>query len=81
VGSRPRVVAQPDAEVLDLERLPLADLLDRDNLAGGLLELPQLAEEVPEPEGADKFSSQVLFANETNLDLATIGSVAKILIR
>ena len=49
VGAGPRVVSQPDAEVLDLERLPLLDLLDRDDLAGRLLELPQLPEEIPEP--------------------------------
>ena len=40
---------EPDAEVLDLQGLLLLDLLDRDDLAGGLLELPQLPEEVPEP--------------------------------
>ena len=40
---------EPDAEILDLEGLLLLDLLDRDDLAGGLLELPQLPEEVPEP--------------------------------
>ncbi len=33
---------------LDLERLGLPDLLDGDDLAGGFLELPQLAQEVPE---------------------------------
>jgi hypothetical protein len=33
---------------LDLERLCLPDLLDGDDLAGGFLELPQLAQEVPE---------------------------------
>ena len=49
VGAGPGVVPQPDAEVLDLHRLPLLDLLHADNLAGGLLELPQLSQEVPEP--------------------------------
>ena len=33
---------------LDLERVLLLDLLDGDDLPGGLLELPQLAEKVPE---------------------------------
>merc|ERR1719471_321364 len=47
VGARSRVVPEPDAEVLDLQWLLLLDLLDRDDLAGGLLELPQLPEEVP----------------------------------
>ena len=42
-------VPEPDAEVLDLEGLPLLDLLDGDDLAGRLLELPELTEEVPEP--------------------------------
>ena len=49
VGAGPGVVPQPDAEVLDLHGLPLLDLLHADNLAGGLLELPQLSQEVPEP--------------------------------
>merc|ERR1719347_1708934 len=49
VGAGPGVVSQPDAEVLDLHRLPLLDLLHADDLAGGLLELPQLSQEVPEP--------------------------------
>ena len=46
VGAGPRVVSQPDAEVLDLERLLLLDFLDRDDLAGRLLKLPQLPEEI-----------------------------------
>ena len=45
----PGIITKPDSEVLDLQRLLLADLLNRDNLASGLLELPQLPQEVPEP--------------------------------
>ena len=48
VGAGPGVVAQPDAEVLNLQRLPLLDLLHGHDLARGLLELPQLPQEVPE---------------------------------
>ena len=42
------VLPEPDAEVLDLQGLLLVDGLDGDDLSGGLLELPELAEEVPE---------------------------------
>ena len=48
-GMSPGIITKPDSEVLDLQRLLLADLLNRDNLASGLLELPQLPQEVPEP--------------------------------
>ena len=48
VGAGAGVVAEPDAEVLDLQRLPLLDLLHGHDLARGLLELPQLPQEVPE---------------------------------
>ena len=34
---------------LDLERILLPDLLYADDLPGGLLELPELTEEIPEP--------------------------------
>ena len=44
----PGVVSQPDAEVLDLQRLPLLDLLNGDDLSGSLLKFPQLSQEVPE---------------------------------
>ena len=49
VGTRSGVVSQPDSKVLDLEGVLLLDLLDRDDLAGSLLELPQLPQEVPKP--------------------------------
>ena len=49
MGSRSGVVSQPDPEVLDLEGVLLLDLLDGDDLSGGLLELTQLTQEVPEP--------------------------------
>lgn len=48
VGARTRVVTQPDAEVLDLQRSLLELSLHRDDLAGGLLELTQLTQEIPE---------------------------------
>ena len=48
MGAGPGVVSQPDAEVLHLQWLPLLDLLHGDDLSGGLLELPQLSQEVPE---------------------------------
>ena len=48
MGAGAGVVAEPDAEVLDLQRLPLLDLLHGHDLARGLLELPQLPQEVPE---------------------------------
>ena len=50
VGARARVVTQPDAEVLDLQRLLLFDLLYADDLSGSLLKLTELTQEVPKPE-------------------------------
>ena len=46
--TKPGIITKPDAKVLDLEGLLLTDLLNRDNLASCLLELPELPEEVPE---------------------------------
>ena len=43
-----RVVPDPDAKVLDLERALLENLLDLDNLAGGALQLGEAAHKVPE---------------------------------
>ena len=54
VGSGSGVVSDPDTEVLDDKRVLLLDLLDRDDLSGGLLELTQLTQEVPEPKKNDK---------------------------
>jgi hypothetical protein len=48
VRSGARVVTDPDAKVLDLEGVLLVDLVERDNLAVGLLDLTELHEEVPE---------------------------------
>lgn len=48
VGSRTGIVTQPDAEVLDPDGSALVDLLDRHDLTGGLLELLQLTQEIPE---------------------------------
>lgn len=49
VGAGARVVAEPDTEVLDLERALLIDHVQADDLAIGLLDLPELSKEVPEP--------------------------------
>ena len=50
VGTGTGVVPQPDAKVLDLQGLLLPDLLNTDDLAGGLLEFSQLTQKVPKPE-------------------------------
>ena len=58
----PGVVSEPDAEVLDLEGLALADRLHADDLAGGLLELTQLTQKVPKSgmEQKHKMSTKIL---------------------
>lgn len=48
VCARTRIVTQPNAEVLDLARRTLVDLFQRNDFTGGLLELLQLAQEIPE---------------------------------
>ena len=48
VSAGTRVITQPDAEIFDLNGRCLVDLFQADNLTGGLLELFQLAQEVPE---------------------------------
>lgn len=48
VGTGTGIVTQPDSEVLDLQRRLLGDLLEGHDLAGRLLELVQLTQEVPE---------------------------------
>lgn len=48
VGSRARVVTDPDTEVLDLERTLLMDLIEADDLSVGLLHFTELHQEVPE---------------------------------
>lgn len=48
VGTRSRVVSDPDAEVLDAEGVLLGDLVQADDLTVGLLDLLQLGKEVPE---------------------------------
>lgn len=48
VGTGTRVVSDPDTEVLDLGGALLVDLLDRDDLTSGLLDLLEAAQEVPE---------------------------------
>lgn len=49
VGAGARVVLDPDTEVLDLLGLLLVDLVYGDDLTVGLLDLAELAKEVPEP--------------------------------
>jgi len=53
VGSRSRVVSEPDTKVLDLEGSLLVDDVDSDNLTVGLLDLLQLPQKVPEPRLGD----------------------------
>lgn len=48
VGTGARVVAEPDTEVLDLERALLVDHVEADDLTVGLLDLTELGQEVPE---------------------------------
>ncbi len=43
-----RIITDPDAEVLDFQGSLLVDDIERDNLAGRLLDLAQLHQEVPE---------------------------------
>lgn len=49
VGAGARIITEPDAKVLDLERTLLVDDVQRHNLASRLLDLSQLLQEVPEP--------------------------------
>jgi len=48
VGAGARVVADPDAKVLDLLGVLLVQRLDADNLTSGLLDLLETADKVPE---------------------------------
>lgn len=48
VSTGSRVVSDPDTEVLDLQGVLLVDLVERDDLAVGLLDLLELGQEVPE---------------------------------
>lgn len=47
MGSRSRVVPEPNSKILDLEGLSLLDFFHADNLASGLLELAKLTQKVP----------------------------------
>ena len=49
MGSRSGIITKPDSKVLDLQGVLLPDLLNGDNLSGGLLELTELTQEVPKP--------------------------------
>jgi len=55
VGTRARVVSDPDAEILHLKRPLLKDLVKRHNLTSTLLHLPQLFQKVPETGLSDNF--------------------------
>jgi hypothetical protein len=48
VSARARVVTNPDAKILDLERALLMDDIEGHNLASGFLDFSQLLEEIPE---------------------------------
>jgi hypothetical protein len=48
VGAGSRIIANPDAEILDLEGSLLVDDVQGDDLAVGLLDLAELHQEVPE---------------------------------
>jgi len=77
VGARAGIVAQPDAEVLDLHGRRLVHLLDGHDLAGGLLELLQLAQEVPETGlGHDVVGSEDAHLVERRLGLLLAGQLA-----
>ena len=49
VGARPRIITKPNTKVLDLQGLVFSDFFDTDDLTSGLLELPQLTQEIPKP--------------------------------
>lgn len=63
VCARTGIVTQPDAKVLDFNGRCLVHLLQGDNLASGLLELLQLAQEVPET----GFGDNVVGSEDTHL--------------
>lgn len=46
VGARSRIVADPDAKVLDLQRALLVDDIEGHDLAGGLLHFLEFGEEI-----------------------------------
>jgi len=48
VSSTARIVADPDAEILDLQGPLLVDHIQRNNLASALLDLSELLEKIPE---------------------------------
>lgn len=77
VGARAGIVTQPDAEVLDLHGRRLVHLLDGHDLAGGLLELLQLAQEVPEAGfGHDVVGGKDAHLVEGSLGLLLAGQLA-----
>ena len=47
VGTRPRIVSEPDSKVLDFKWFLFSDFFNADNLASGFLEFPQLTQEIP----------------------------------
>jgi len=48
VGTGARIISDPDAEVLDLERSLLVDDVEGDNFTVGFLDLAELHQEIPE---------------------------------
>jgi len=48
VGSRARVVTEPDTEVLDLQRLGFMNNVDTNDFTTGFLDFLQLSQEIPE---------------------------------
>lgn len=64
VSSRTRVVTQPDAEVLDLQRSLLVLALDGDNLTSCLLEFAELTQEVPE----SRLGDDVVWCEDDHLE-------------
>lgn len=72
-----RIVTQPDAEVLHLQRRLLQDALHRDDLAGCLLELAQLTQEVPEARlGHDVVRGEDVHLEERRVLLLLRGQLA-----
>merc|ERR1719325_260191 len=53
VGTRPRIVSEPDSKVLDFKRFLFSDFFNTDNLAGSFLEFPQLTQEIPKSRFGD----------------------------
>ena len=74
---RPRLVPHPHAKVLDRRRSLLEDLVARDDLPVGLLDLAELGQEVPKlGAGAGVVGGPELHAEERRLRVGRRGEVA-----